>query len=88
MPTTHFGTWGLGVLGPLGSVTWVSGQLVPGGAWNFWVDNTTLGYTSTFVTVSSVYTERIGNTHRVRVTMFNGSNTQAGFALRWSAVYP
>ena len=88
MPTTHFGTWGLGVLAPHASTTWVSAPLVPGGAWNFWVDNTTISYTSTFVSVSLVWTERQGNTHRVRVTVHNGGQHTAGFALRWSAVYP
>jgi len=87
MPATHFGTWGLGVLAPLASTTWVA-NLTPGGAWNFWVDNTTLGYATTYVTVAHVYAERQGNTHRVRVTVSNGGNNTAGFALRWSNVYP
>jgi len=87
MPTTYWGSWGLGVLGTSGQTTWVA-NINPGGVWHFWVDNTTISYQTTRVRVQSVVTERQGNVQRVRVTVANWGTQAVGFRLLWSAVYP
>lgn len=87
MPTTYYGSWGLGVLGSWASTTWVA-EIHPGRVWNFSVDNTTIGYASSYVMIDSVITERQGNIQRVHVTMRNPSSTPSGFHLQWTVVAP